>query len=87
MGADYYADKGGRMKAFILYPKEEIELRKLLEKLKLYGQMNCSYQEFAQIYDEWHQKTFPGMPTSPNTANFRNDWFIDFLNYLINREV
>jgi hypothetical protein len=75
------------MKAFILYPKEEIELRKLLEKLKLYGQMNCSYPAFTQIYDEWHQKTFPGVQTKGNTVNFREDWFVDFVNYLINRDI
>jgi hypothetical protein len=74
------------MKAFTLYPKGEIELRKLLEKLKLYGQMNCDFKRFTQIYDEWHQETFPGLPTSPNTVNHRNDWFIDFLNFLTNRE-
>ena len=75
------------MKAFILYPKGEIELRKLLEKLKLYGQMNCTFQDFSLIYDEWHKKTFPGLPVSPNTANLRDDWFIDFVNYIINREI
>jgi len=75
------------VKAFTLYPKGEIALRKLLDKLKLYGQMNCDFQRFFLIYNEWHQETFPGLPTSPNTANHRDDWFVDFLNYLINRDV
>ena len=75
------------MRAFTLYPKGEIELRKLLEKLKLYGQINCSFQEFAEIYNEWHQKTFPGLPTSPSSANQMDAWFVDFVNYMIDKEI
>ena len=75
------------MKAFTLYPKEEIDLRKLLGKMQDYGKFNCSFEVFCQIYNEWHLKTFPGAPISTFSANWRDDFFTDFINYIINREV
>ena len=75
------------MKAFTLYQKSEIDLRKLLNKLQNYGKINCSFQEFCTVYNEWHLKTFPGLPISTTSANFRDDWFMDFVNYIINRDI
>jgi hypothetical protein len=75
------------MKAFTLYPKEERDLCKLLEKMKNYGKMNCDFAEFCQIYNEWHIKTFPGTKISTDSANWRDDWFIDFINYITNRDI
>lgn len=70
------------MKAFTVYPKDEINLRLLLAKLQNYGKCNCDFETFCQIYNEWHLNAFPGCPVSTTTANFRNDWFMDFVNYM-----
>ena len=75
------------MKAFTLYPKEERDLRKLLGKMKDYGTMNCSLDQFCQIYNEWHLKAFPGAKIDTWSANWRDDFFTDFINYIINRDV
>jgi hypothetical protein len=75
------------MKAFTLYPQRERDFRKLLGKMNDYGEINCSFTEFCQIYNEWHTKTFPGSEISTNSANWRDDWFVDFINYITNREV
>jgi len=75
------------MKAFSLYPKEERGVRILLEKMKNYGQMNCSFEVFCRIYIEWHQNTFPGCEVTADTAIMRDDWFSGFVNYIINRDV
>ena len=75
------------MKAFTLYPKKNRDLRYLLEKLKRYGECNCDFPTFAKIYEEWHLKTFPGCPVSTNTATFRGDWMVDFVNYIANYDI
>lgn len=75
------------MKAFILYPKEQAQLYQLLLKLQPYGQVNCSFEQFSDIYSQWHNQTFPNQPVSPSTATFREDWFISFLQFLGNYEI
>ena len=75
------------MKAFILYSRNEIELRKALDKLKNYGKINCTFEQFNQIFVEWHEKTFPNCPVNIRTAFFRDDWFIDFVNFIANYEI
>lgn len=75
------------MKAFIPYRKEEKNLRKLLRKMQDYGEITCSFEQFNELYCEWHKQAFKGLPVSTNTAIFRDDWFIDFLNFLANTEV
>ncbi len=75
------------MKAFILYSKNETNLRKLLRKMQDYGKITCSFEKFNELYCEWHEKTFKGCKVSTNTALFRDDWFFDFLNFLVQCEV
>ncbi len=75
------------MKAFTLYTKEEIELRRLLRKLQDYGTINCDFKTFEQIYIRWHAKTFPGCKISVQSVNFRDDWFREFVEFLANEEI
>lgn len=75
------------MKAFNLYTKDEVNLRLLLSKLEKVGQIHCNFSTFCEAYNEWHLKTFPGTSVNTSTANFRNDWFFDFVQFLANYEV
>ena len=75
------------MKAFRIYPKEQRDLLALIEKMKVYGECNCDIQTFGKIYEEWHLKTFPGCPVSTNSASFRGDWLVDFINFIANYEI
>lgn len=75
------------MKAFTIYPKSEIDLRRLLSKLQHVGQMNCDFPTFARIYEEWHKTAFPGVAVSTAGINMRDDWFVDFVNYLAKRDI
>ena len=75
------------MKAFTIYPKEEIEMRLLLNKLQNYGKFNGDFQTFCRLYKEWHKNNFPGCEVSVASVNFRNDWFIEFINYIANVEI
>ena len=75
------------MKAFTIYPKEKRDLGILLGKLKNYGECNCDFNTFVKIYDEWHLKNFPGCPIATNTTGFRNDWLVDFINYIANYDI
>mgnify|MGYP005795670429 FL=1 len=52
------------MKALTVYSKGEIHLRQLLRKLNNYGEINCDFLTFSNLYEEWHKKTFPGCPVS-----------------------
>lgn len=75
------------MKAMRIYSKDEIELRLLLEKLKNYGELNCDFPTFSKLYEEWHRKTFPGCPIDTSTATFREDWFLEFVKFLANKDI
>ncbi len=75
------------MKAFIVYPANEIKLRQLCRKLQDYGTLNCTFEQFVNIYTEWHLSTFKGCPVDYGTATFRKDWFRSFLEYLVNYEI
>ncbi len=75
------------MKAFTIYSKEEIEMRLLLNKLKNYGNFNGDFKTFCRLYTEWHLKTFPNCKVSVSSVNFREDWFIEFVNYIANIEI
>lgn len=75
------------MKAFELYPQNEIELRKLCRRLQDYGTVNCSFEQFVSIYTKWHISTFKGQPVRYDTATFRSDWFRSFLEFLVNYEI
>lgn len=75
------------MKALTLYSKEEIHLRQLLRKLNDYGKINCDFPTFSKLYEEWHKKTFPGRPVDIATAMCRDDWFIEFVNFLANKNI
>lgn len=75
------------MKAFITYNPEQIPLRQLCRKLQDFGTINCTFEQFVEIYRKWHLTTFKGQPVSYKTATFREDWFKDFLYFLINYEV
>ena len=75
------------MKAFTIYPKEQRSLITLIENLKKYGECNCDINTFAKIYNEWHLKTFPGCPVNTNSASFRGDWLVDFVNYIANYDI
>ncbi len=75
------------MKALRTYSKEETHLRQLLRKLNDYGELNCDFPTFSKLYEEWHQKTFPGCEIDTMTAIFRDDWFLDFVNFLANKDI
>lgn len=75
------------MKALRTYSKEETHLRQLLRKLNDYGELNCDFPTFSKLYEEWHQKTFPGCEINTMTAIFRDDWFLDFVNFLANKDI
>ena len=75
------------MKAFIPYRKEEIDLRLLLRKMQDYGDISCTFEQFNELYCLWHKERFRDTPIRTHTALFRDDWFIDFLNFLANSEV
>lgn len=75
------------MKAFIPYPKEAVHLRLLLRKLQDHGTINCDFETFTKLYEKWHLKTFPGCPINTQSAIFREDWFYDFLNFLISSDI
>lgn len=75
------------MKAFEPYSKEERNLRILCRRLQDYGKVQCTFKQFNEIYCEWHLKAFKGCPVSTTTATFRNDWFLDFVNFLANYEI
>lgn len=75
------------MRAFIPYDANEIKLRKLCRKLQDYGTVNCTFEQFVEIYKNWHLTTFKGQPVNYSTATFREDWFRDFLYYLIEYEI
>ena len=75
------------MKAFVPYDAKEIPIRQLCRKLQDIGTVNCSFEQFIEIYDKWHLTTFKGRPVSYSTATFREDWFRDFLYFLVNYEI
>lgn len=75
------------MKALTLYPKEEMYFRKVLNDLKDYGNINCDYSTFMRLYSVWHTKNFPGRPISANTIYIRNDWFLEFVDYMANSDI
>ena len=75
------------MKAFTTYDANEIPLRQLCRKLQDFGTMNCTFEQFVEIYNKWHLTTFKGQPVSYKTATFREDWFKDFLYFLITYEI
>lgn len=75
------------MKALTIYTKGEINLRKLLRKLQDYGELNCDFETFSKLYEEWHKKTFPGCSVNSMTAIFREDWFTEFVNFLANKDI
>lgn len=75
------------MKAFTLYPQQEIYLRQLLRKIQDYGTMNCDFEAFSKLYEKWHLESFPGRPVDAKTATFRDDWFRSFVGYLANSEL
>ena len=75
------------MKALRTYSKEETHLLQLLRKLNDYGELNCDFPTFSKLYEEWHQKTFPGCEINTMTAIFRDDWFLDFVNFLANKDI
>ena len=75
------------MKAFTPYNADLIPLRQLCRKLQDYGTVNCTFEQFVEIYKKWHLTTFKGQPVSYATATFREDWFRDFLYFLITYEI
>lgn len=75
------------MKALTIYPKQEIHLRQLLKKLQDYGELNCDFNTFSKLYNKWHTKAFPGCPINTQSAIFRDDWFLDFVNFLANADI
>lgn len=75
------------MKALTIYFKGEIHLRQLLRKLSDYGKINCDFPAFSKLYAEWHNKAFLGCPVDSMIAIFRDDWFLDFDNFLANKEI
>lgn len=75
------------MKAFTLYSKDTQNLRMLLVKLQNHGKLHCDFEEFCRIYDEWHRLAFPGVAVDSSSANFRDDWFRDFVNFIANYDI
>ncbi len=75
------------MKALTAYSKGEIHLRQLLRKLNDYGEINCDFPTFSRLYEEWHNKAFPGCPVNTMSAIFRDDCFLDFVNFLANKDI
>ena len=75
------------MKAFTLYSKEQVDLMKLIDKIKVYGKVNCTLEEFTYIFTEWHKQAFPGAKVSICAATFRENWVIDFVKYLAQYEI
>lgn len=75
------------MKALTIYSKGEIHLRQLLRKLQDYGKLNCDFETFSKLYGEWHKKAFPGCPVNTMSALFREEWFIEFVNFLANKDI
>ncbi len=75
------------MRALTLYPTEEIQLRQLLRKLNDYGKINCDFPTFSKLYEEWHKQAFPGCRIDFTTAMFRDDWFLEFVKFLANKDI
>lgn len=75
------------MRAFTPYNADQKCLRQLCRKLQDYGTVNCSMEQFVEIYKKWHLTAFKGRPVSFSTATFREDWFRDFFHFLINYEI
>lgn len=75
------------MKAFKLYSRDEIQLRKLLRKMQDYGTVNCTFEQFIFIYTQCHLSTFKGQPLDFSTASFRDDWFRSFVEYIANFDI
>ena len=75
------------MKAFTLYSKGEIDLRQLLRSLQDFGELNCDFVTFTKLYEEWHNKTFPSCPVNTMTAIFKDAWFLEFVNFLANKDI
>lgn len=75
------------MKAFTLYPSDRRNLNVLLDNLRKYGECNCDFNTFINIYNEWHIRNFPGRPINTGTINMRSDWLNDFINFIANYEL
>lgn len=75
------------MKAFTLYPKDQRNLNILIDNLKKYGNCNCDFDTFNEIYIKWHLETFPGVPVSTDTINYRSHWLTSFINYISNYDL
>lgn len=76
------------MKAFTLYPPEVTYYRQLLTKLQDYGVPNFDDMEtFINLYTEWHIKNFSGIPVKASTVLYREAWFIEFVNFLANKDI
>lgn len=76
------------MKAFTLYSPEEIHSRQLLRKLQDYGVPNFDdFETFLKLYAEWYTQTFPGCQINVRAALSRNDWFLEFVSFLANKDI
>ncbi len=75
------------MKVLQIYSSKEAHLRQLYADVQDYGKLNCNFEMFCQLYKEWHEKTFPGLPVNTRTArNGSSEWW-EFLKFLQKKEI
>jgi hypothetical protein len=79
------------MKAFILNKdKKNMNLdgfRLLINNLSEYGQVNCNFIQFLEIYHSWHKINFPKVPVSIDTVNCTTEFYMNFIDYISNYEL
>ena len=76
------------MKAFTLFSKQEQQLRQLCRNLQDVGEINCSFEEFCSIYDEWYHKSYPNSTNVSFVGVLTLEWaFRDFVDYIAQRDI
>lgn len=75
------------MKALTAYPEREGNLRKLFRKVSDKGEINCDFPTFSKLYEEWHKISFPNSKINTMLAIVSDDLFLDFVNFLSNKDI
>ncbi len=75
------------MKAFTFYSKEEFDLRLLFKQLQDYGKVNCDFETFSKLYEEWLKKAYPTCPINAATIIQDDELFTLFVIFLANKDI
>lgn len=75
------------MKAFTFYSDEEFGLRLLFKQLQDYGKVNCDFETFSKLYEEWLEKTYPTCPMNAAIIIKVDEVFTHFITFLANKDI